>query len=175
MRRTGHYILLNTLAQTERQIVQLRQQLCSPMGRLARAKVVASLLQLALIQRAVFAKLRATGYFPGRDKDCARAADLLRRLSRWSLITFLCAGGTLLADMASPLSLEYQMLIGIPALCLIFLCGILYIVLIPVREFIIAGHRPWRFTVRNLLVLTTVVACALGVIYFIAQMFARSN
>jgi hypothetical protein len=175
MRRTGHYILLNTLAQTEGQIVQLRQQLCSPMGRLARAKVVASLLQLALIQRAVFAKLRATGYFPGRDKDCARAADLLRRLGRWSLITFLCAGGTLLADMASPLSLEYQMLIGIPALCLIFLCGFLYIVLIPVREFIIAGHRPWRFTVRNLLVLTTVVACALGVIYFIAQMFARSN
>jgi hypothetical protein len=44
--------------------------------------------------------------------------------------------------------------------------GIMYLVAILVRDAVARGRRPWRFSLRSLLVTTTVIAVVLGMVVY---------
>jgi hypothetical protein len=79
----------------------------------------------------------------------------------WFSFALLCAMSGVLSDHESLLSI-----IIVVGVLLVIASGAMYLIAIVARDAVALGHRPWRFSVRSLLIVMTLVALLLGVWFY---------
>lgn len=83
-----------------------------------------------------------------------------------SFVALFVLGFSGLFHLSPPL---YVVLILLDSLILVA-SGITYVVVILLRDAIVRGHRPWRFSLWELLVVTTIVAVLLSLVVYVRKL-----
>ena len=90
----------------------------------------------------------------------------LNRFAKWTLATFWISFSLLFATAL--LRIERTFLLPLVAIDVLLLiaCGATYVIAIIVRDAVARGRQPWRFSLRSLLVGTTVIAVLLALLTY---------
>jgi len=101
----------------------------------------------------------------------------LRHVVRWSFILFWAGVGglALLVHFASDqYPTDNEVFLGISTVLLVIVSGLTYIATLFASNFIASGIVNWQFSVRSLLVITTVLAVSLGLVVWLSRYFAKT-
>lgn len=100
-----------------------------------------------------------------QQEETLRRTRSINRFVRWVLATFCISFVILLAMAFLRLNGKPLTLVAVDVLVVIG-AGIMYVIAITVRDAVALGHQPWRFSLRSLLITTTVVGVVLGLLVF---------
>lgn len=103
-----------------------------------------------------------------RNNETIRLAHRFHRFSRWSLAAFGSAFALLFVFAVAPIPVPelYKMLVGVFDVLLLIVSAAAYALAMTIRDVIWFGHKPWRFSHRSLLIITTAIAVSLGLLVY---------
>jgi hypothetical protein len=110
------------------------------------------------------------GGMTGNERN-ARLASYCDTAARW-LVTAFCTSFLLLiaaAFVMAKLSADWGTITAILPSVVLFVSGLSYPLVIIIRDLALSDRIPWQFSLRALLIATTLIAVVLGIIVWMSR------